>query len=326
MRDWSAALGLIHIPRVSLTDRAFWENLKGRYYVRLCPEVVVRRDMWEKLPVWQQEEVRVQAVGMSVDRAVLVGRSAARVHGLPVPGRDRFVELNLPGKNIRPPRRQWPSGVKYWSGYLPEGQIQVVNGVRVTSIPRTLLDLARHQGIEEAIVTFDAALSMQGATKELLLDRFLAFGPVPGIRKARRALELADGRSESPLESWGRAQIVTAELPELESLEVQVNVLGGRYRIDHVLNGDIANELHGDVKYDNLTTGTGAIAQMRKDRDREREIQNAGFTMLHADYRDLVTRRNGSRCSSARCGRPSARSRGRRRDSGRQLHPRHTSP
>lgn len=293
MRDWHSRVGLILIPRVPLSDREFWRRLAGGYYRHLCPEVVIPRTTWAELTGWQRDEVRIQAVGMSADKAVLVGRSAARVHGLPVPGRDDVVELNLPGKNIRPPRRQWAAGVRYWSGYLPEEQVIVVNGLRVTTIDRTLLDLARHQGTTDAVVACDAALSMPGVSREFVADRLAVLGPVPGIRKLRRALELADDRSESPLESWGRVQMLTANLPELRSLEVQVPVLGGKYRVDHLLNGDIAVELHGDLKYDDVTTGTRAIEQMKSDREREREIQNEGYTMLHAGFKDLVTQRDG---------------------------------
>lgn len=293
MRDWRGIVGLIHIPTVPLGDRVFWRNVDSGRYLRLCPEVVVPRENWDALSVWEREEVRIQAVGLSVDKAVLVGRSAARVHGLPVPGRDTCVEVNLPGRNQRPPKRQWPAGVVYRSASLHGDQIEVKNGLRVTTVPRTLLDLARRQGVEQAIVSVDAALSLPGASASLLGARLDDLGPVPGITRVREALALADPRSESPLESWGRAQLVTADLPELESLDVQVEVLGGRYRIDHVLNGRIANELHGNVKYDGTTTGTGALAQMRRDRERERVLQNEGFTMLHAGYRELVTRRGG---------------------------------
>ncbi|MFC6147705.1 hypothetical protein [Corynebacterium nasicanis] len=293
MRDWQSQAGLIVIPRVPLSDREFWRHLAGGYYRHLCPEVVIPRSTWAELPGWQRDEVRIQAVGMSADKAVLVGRSAARVHGLPVPGRDEVVELNLPGKNLRPPRKQWAAGVRYWSGYLPAEQMTVVNGLRVTTIHRTLLDLARHQGMTDAIVACDAALSMPDVSREFVAGRLAALGPVPGIRKLRRVLELADDRSESPLESWARAQIITADLPELRSLEVQVPVLGGKFRIDQVLNGGIAIELHGDIKYDDVTTGTRAIDQMKSDRERERKIQNEGYTMLHAGYPDLVTQRDG---------------------------------
>ncbi len=288
MRDWKTAAHLIYLPAVRLGDSTIRKAIDAGGYLRLCPEVVVPTHIWNGLKPWEKDEVRIQAVGMSVDKAVLVGRSAARVHGLPVPHGDAYVELNLPGRNRRPPKKQWPTGVRYWSAHLGEENVVERNGLRVTDIPRTLVDIARRHGVEEAIVTCDAALSLKGATKQMLAKRFDDFGPVPGIALAREALELADPRSESPLESWGRAQIVTADLPELISLDVQVPVLGGKHRIDQVLNGSIANELHGDVKYDGATTGTDAVTQMKKDRERERVLQNEGYHMLHAGYRHLV--------------------------------------
>ncbi|MDO5669150.1 MAG: hypothetical protein Q4G50_04025 [Corynebacterium sp.] len=110
----------------------------------------------------------------------------------------------------------------------------------------------------------------------------------PGIRTARRAFELADPRSESPLESWGRAQILAADIPGLHSLQLQVDVLDGDHRVDLLLNERTVCELHGDIKYDG-STGTPLIEQMKKDRRRERRIHNAGYPLIHAEYADLAT-------------------------------------
>lgn len=222
----------------------------------------------------------IQAVGLCTHRAVLVGRSAARVHGIPVPGRDEFVELNLPGRNSRRPRREWPEKVVYRAARLHEDEVAVVGGLRVTTIVRTAADVARFHGLVAGIVAFDAVLAMRNMSRGRAEHLLGMLGRVTGIRTARRALALADPRSESPLESWGRAQILEAGLPGIEELAVQVEVLGGRHRV--------AVELHGDLKYDGQTTGVDPVTQMSRDRERERLIQNAGYSLVHATYPDLV--------------------------------------
>jgi hypothetical protein len=128
------------------------------------------------------------------------------------------------------------------------------------------------------IVAFDAVLAMRYMSRSRAENMVEQLGPVRGIPAARRALALADPQSESPLESWGRAQIVTAEVPVLE----------GKYRLDLLLNGHVAVELHGEIKYDGQSTGVDPVVQMKRDRERERLLQNAGFSLVHATYADLA--------------------------------------
>lgn len=288
LRDWAAECPMVHLPAVDTLDRKLWRRLAAGEYVRLCPEMVVEKQRWEELAGWQQDEARVQAVGLCTHKAVLVGRSAARVHGIPVPGRDKFVELNLPGRNSRRPRQEWPEQVVYRAAALGEEEITTVNGLRVSTIMRTAVDVARYHGVVAGIVAFDAVLAMPYMSRSRAGNMLEQLGPVRGINAARRALASADPRSESPLESWGRAQIVTADLPELQTLEVQVPVLAGEYRLDLLLNGYLAVELHGDIKYDGQSIGVDPVEQMKRDRQRERRLQNAGFSLVHATYADLA--------------------------------------
>lgn len=270
MPDWSTICGFVHLPAVDGMDLELRQRLAAGEYVALCPEMVMERKTWGQLRWWQQDEARIRAVGMCTHRAVLVGRSAARVHGIPVPGRDEFVELNLPGRNSRRPRREWPEKVVYRATRLHEGEVAVVSGLRVTTIVRTAADVARFHGLVAGIVAFDAVLAMRNMSRGRAEHLLRTLGRVTGICTARRALALADPRSESPLESWGRAQILEDPPPGLTTVEVQVEVLGGRYRVDLLLNSRVAVELHGDLKYGGQTTGVDPVTQMMRDRERER--------------------------------------------------------
>jgi hypothetical protein len=73
----------------------------------------------------------------------------------------------------------------------------------VTSVARTLVDLARHDR-RDAIMAVDAALREDLVTvAEIDLELTDAIG-WPGVRQARAVLALADPRAESPLESITR--------------------------------------------------------------------------------------------------------------------------
>lgn len=101
-------------------------------------------------------------------------------------------------------------------GALDAEDCDEVDGVRVTSPARTVLDLARTVGFTSAVVAADAALRPRGPSREGLtsgpaltrqLDRVRG---APGSRRAERVVSFADGRSESVGES--RSRVVLADL------------------------------------------------------------------------------------------------------------------
>ena len=86
--------------------------------------------------------------------------------------------------------------------------------LRLTAAARTLLDCAREWPLEDAVVAMDAALLAGRTTRAAARRRpsqRLSAGR--GARRAARAVALADGRAESPLETRGRLRIVGAGFP-----------------------------------------------------------------------------------------------------------------
>ncbi len=83
-----------------------------------------------------------------------------------------------------------------------------LRGIPVTSLPRTVVDLARVGDLAAGLVTADAALHDHKCTLEELDAEVAAIAPgASGRRRAQLAIRLADGRSESPGESLSRARI-----------------------------------------------------------------------------------------------------------------------
>lgn len=96
---------------------------------------------------------------------------------------------------------------------LDEREIVEVDGIRVTSVARTVHDIARSVAFEHAVVVADAALArrlVDGETLRVAQDRAAGW---PGGPAARRALAFADGRSESVGESRSRVAFQVAGLP-----------------------------------------------------------------------------------------------------------------
>lgn len=119
---------------------SFRRELRAGEFQLLCPEIAVPAAAFEAFPPWEQQAIRAFAVGLGSRKAVLVGKSAARLHGIPVLGFTEATSIVLPGGG-RPPVRQWPAGVHYRRALLPEEQYTEQHGVRVTRIIRTVVDM-----------------------------------------------------------------------------------------------------------------------------------------------------------------------------------------
>ncbi|AKK09037.1 hypothetical protein HCH15_04515 [Corynebacterium testudinoris] len=290
MRDWRQEIEFIKLRSARAGTPKFTRELAQGKMIALCPEIAVHREAFEGFTWWDREAIRAFAVGLGARKAVVVGKSAARLHGLPVLGRNAPVELCLPGTPRAPQRAQWPRGVVYRYTQLWDEHIVEEAGVRVTRLIRTAADLARFEGIADGILAFDAILRMDQMTKPAARQYLDGLGRMKFGARAIRALELADAKAESPAESWARAQILLASLPEVTSVEVQPQLLGGRYRGDLLVNGRLVVETDGEQKYDGVTTGVEPREQMRKDRERDRALTNAGIPRLHVTWADLASR------------------------------------
>ncbi|SHG08168.1 Protein of unknown function [Jatrophihabitans endophyticus] len=153
---------------------------------------------------------------------VVAAASSAVLHGLPVLRLPTAPELLAPAR-LGLGRRA--AGHAYGAG-LSDAEVTSWFGVPVTTVARTLVDLARHDA-RGGIMAADSALRERVATVAAI-DRALA-GALgwPGVRQARAVLGLADPLAESPLESVVRLALCRAGFP---SPRLQY-VIGG-YRVD----------------------------------------------------------------------------------------------
>ena len=146
-------------------------------------------------------------------RAVVSHGSAAVLHGLPVfPGaiERAHISRDRSGGGVR------RSFVHVHGCPLSEREVTVIDGVAVTSMARTVADLARTLPLDQAVAVGDRALRMGLDPAELadVLDRA---GRWVGIRKARRVAAFLDARSESVGESFSRVRCHELGLPAPES-------------------------------------------------------------------------------------------------------------
>ena len=208
--------------------------------------------------------------------------SAARVYGLGVAGLGPapLTEITrVPGG--RGGRTGGP-GVRVHIAALPADHVVSYRGVLLTSVPRTVVDLARTLPFAEGVAVADSALHA-GLTSEGALAAVIADCPRwPGLQRARDVTAFSDARPESVLESLGRAVFHQAGLPPPD-LQVwvgdddvvigRVGFLWRRYRT--------IGEADGALKYQNP-------ARARAQLERDARLRAAGYEVVHFIWPEIT--------------------------------------
>jgi hypothetical protein len=205
--------------------------------------------------------------------------SAAAIHGLDVLGREPS-DLAV----TRPPggSQKGRASVHVHVATLPDRHVTVRSGVRVTSVARTVVDLARTSPFRDGVVVADSALRNGQTSKDELRAVVADCAKWPGIQRARLVVDFSDGMSESVLESISRVAFRDHGLP---APELQAWVGGddtgvvGRADFLWRLHGTIG-EADGAVKYANTNR---AISQLRRDA----ALRRAGFEVVHFTWYEI---------------------------------------
>jgi hypothetical protein len=133
--------------------------------------------------------------------AVVSHQSAAVLYGLPV--------WNMPLSRVHVTRAKRSGALRTGrlhahTAPLDADEIVLVGEVAVTSVQRTLVDLARTLAFEEAVAVLDAALHKHLVTRAELATALERTARWKGAPKARRAVDFADPRPMSVGESRSR--------------------------------------------------------------------------------------------------------------------------
>ena len=222
-------------------------------------------------------------------RPLFSHQSAAVIWGLPLlSDRDERVHLitpsTAPGRSSRVVERHVFD--------VPKSQIVCIEGVRFTHLDRTMIDLMRFAPMETAIAATDAGMRRQfgpcrqGLTPETSAWRAdharrleLCAGQ-RGVRRARRVLEFADPRADSPAESVSRLQLARLQVP----VDIQVRVVGPSgdvYWVDFEFVGQrMFGEVDGVMKYADPAMRGGRSAEQVVIGEKRREDEIRGVTQF----------------------------------------------
>ncbi|MFC7619056.1 type IV toxin-antitoxin system AbiEi family antitoxin domain-containing protein [Microlunatus sp. GCM10028923] len=158
-------------------------------------------------------DLRAAAIALVVHSdGVITDLSAAWLHGaqLQLPG-DYLprVSVFLPPDRTRVRSSSTNSGIRA----LAKRDVEMINGLRVTTPLRTALDLGRLLKRGPALASMDALLRVGRFTRADLRAALPRFKGYRGVVQLRDLIPLCDPRAESPQESVLRLRWLEAQLP-----------------------------------------------------------------------------------------------------------------
>lgn len=208
--------------------------------------------------------------------SVLRDRTAAWLHGVNVlTHREQEVLPPLEtcvGRFCAPSAR---TGVDGGTRDLAPEDVTIVHGVAVTTPLRTALDLGCNLRRREAFAALDEFMRRFGITRQEYAATAVRFFRRRGVVQLRQLIPIADGRAESPRESWMRLAVIDAGLPCPEPQHwIEIDGVP-TYRLDLAYpRHRIALEYDGEEFHDRTEE------QQRHDEGRRNWLERHGWTVI----------------------------------------------
>jgi hypothetical protein len=154
-------------------------------------------------------------------------------------------------------------------------------------VARTLVDCGREWSLTDSVIAIDAAMQNLKVGRAEVHRAVLAGTHRVGIAGAARALDLSDGRAESPLETRGRLALLAAGLPRPE-LQLEIHDDAGFIgRVDAWYEeAAVAVEFDGRVKYVDPRDGSPGEV-LWKEKRREDRMRDVGVRVVRVVNGDL---------------------------------------
>lgn len=214
--------------------------------------------------------------------AVASHHSAARIHDLDLlhPPAEHIVIVTVPASQKGGPMKA--GDVVRHTAALPGGQVTDFRGVPVTTVARTVADIARTSTFAQGVVAADSAMRRYGNIRPPVLAVLGACPGWPGVALARKVAEFAEWAPETPLESAARAVFHERGLPEPVFQAPIIGTSGSTVaRTDFCWPefGAIA-EADGVDKY--LRRG-----DIKQDHQRDSRIREVGWEVVHFLWDEL---------------------------------------
>lgn len=284
------ANGICLTPESASDARRLRAALKRRDVISPAPQVYALPELWATLKPTQHERQRVRALAKLHPNWVFANVSAAVLHGL-------SVSYGLLGRvHLACTRNTHARNTEHYIRHIiTTDEPIVVDGVRTTSLQRTVFDCTRQYAFPDALAIADSALRISNEPNEAFVSAFANMHN--NCRNKWRAIDtmaLADVRAESGGESIARAAMISHgySLPDLQR-EIPHPVDARKYfRVDFYWNlstGPVAGEIDGREKYVDpvMTGGRSVVDVLADERVREALITSGRCQVMRLSYKDV---------------------------------------
>ena len=210
--------------------------------------------------------------------------SAALIHGLPIAATpDRRVEV------LRPGAARKHRHLQVRNGALPSAHVTAVGIYRVTTVERTLVDVALTYDLPTAVTMIDHALHSCVTSFDSIERIFAECGQARAQLRARSAFDLADKRRESPAESITAVRLFEAGIRGFEPQVEFIDDFGRVFaRVDFCHSGSkVIIEVDGLGKY---WMGASTPRQaLVAEKNRDARLMALGYRVIHLTWPQLFS-------------------------------------
>lgn len=250
---------------------------------RIRSDVLVERSAWTAADAVGRHVLMVRAALLQLDVPAVVSHwSAAAVWGLAL-HQPNLSRVHVTRSDLE--SAQVAAGLHEHAGQLMPGEFTLRHELPVTSLARTVIDVARVGPYDSAVVAADSALRL-GLPWASLLEALDGLRGRGGAGAAGRVVAFADRLSESAGESLAR--VVFAEL-DLPAPELQPGIGSLQDRCDFLFaeHRTIA-EFDGRAPYHrDLRDGQDSAMVVRRERRREAALRELGYEVVRVTWNDL---------------------------------------
>lgn len=208
--------------------------------------------------------------------------SAAFLHGLPLAYPvTHQVEVVRPGTN-----RRFKS-IHVRGNHIPPNHREITGAAEVTTLERTLIDVARSYHLDISVAMIDDALHRGRTTKDRILATLDQCLEKRNISRVRLAIDLADSRRESPAEAIAAVRFYQHGITGLEpQISFRAESLHRTIRVDfRHAQARLIIEIDGLGK---LYLGSGVPrVELEAERRREQWLRDRGWQVIRISWKEL---------------------------------------
>lgn len=208
--------------------------------------------------------------------------SAARVHGVEMlhPPSENTLTITV-GAGQQTGRGK-DADVVLHSAELPDSHVTEFRGLPVTTVARTVADIARISTFAQGVVAADSAMRRDPNVKPQIRDVLRVCRGWPGVDLARKVAEFAEWVPETPLESAGRAVFSEHGLPPPV---FQAPILGKNGRL--VARTDFCWPEYGAIAEADGADKYLRRGDLKRDHQRDSRIREVGWEVAHFLWDEL---------------------------------------